>query len=74
MITKEQYEAKADSDKKDQFRRFMQAPLTRAMMSTLPPSEHLEVLLQAAFDQGFGAGAVNATIGLMSALLKEPKL
>lgn len=73
-ITKEQFEAKNDAAKKEAFRRFMQEPLTRALLSTIPPCEHLEALLEAAFHNGWGSGSVTATIGLLEAVTsKDPR-
>jgi hypothetical protein len=71
-ITKEQFEAKQNSARKEGFRRFMQEPLTRALLSTIPPCDHLEAVLEAAYQHGWGSGSVSATIHLFEAVLKDP--
>jgi len=55
-ITKDQFINQHNDDKKDGFTRWMQEPTTKALISTIAPSEHLEALLQSAFETGFGSG------------------
>jgi hypothetical protein len=64
-------EALMTQAKKDGFNRFMGQPMTRAMLAILPPSEHLEVILQACYDQGFDTGCVNNTIEMLKYLTKK---
>jgi len=45
--------------KKDQFGRWIEQPLVRLTLATVPPGDHrdgLRVLLQDAFDSGYAAG------------------
>lgn len=71
MMTKEQAESRQNADKKEGFRRFMQEPMARALISTLAPSENLEVLLEASFNSGFAAGSVSTTISLLEVLMEK---
>jgi hypothetical protein len=73
MITKEQMEAKDQAAKKVNFDRFMREPLTGAMLSIMPPSEHLEVLLRAAFESGFNAGNARGMINVFESIMPELK-
>jgi len=68
MLTKEQMKQRTDAAKRDSFNSWMNEPMVRAMISLMPPSEHLELLLRAAFDAGFGHGSVDAVIGLLEHL------
>lgn len=71
-----EYEAKQKAvieiSKKEGFANFMAQPLTRAMVSMLPPSEHIEVLLRAAYEAGHSGGAVLTTIELMRIMMDRP--
>lgn len=69
MIIKNQFEKTIDEARAEGFARWMKDPMARAMISTIPPCENLEVLLQGCFESGFANGSVSATIGLMDAML-----
>lgn len=73
MISKEQHEAAIAKNKREGFDSFMKQPMTRAMISMLPPNENLEVMLRAAFEHGYGSGCVHTTITLMSMIVKDPR-
>ncbi len=71
MITKEQREAKDNAVKKYGFDNFMREPLTGAMLSILPPSEHIEVLLRAAYESGYTNGSAQGMMQVFEAVLPE---
>lgn len=63
-----------ESDRKRGFEDFINNPLTRMMMSQIPPGEHpeaLRMLLQAAYESGFGSGGVVAVLGLLMEVSKK---
>lgn len=72
MITKEQLQSRSDSAKREGFRRWMQEPMTRALISMIPPCEQLEVLLQAAYEAGFDSGAGETAISFLRDMMKGP--
>lgn len=57
---------KADRDKKLGFSEWMKNPMTKALISTLAPSEHLEALLQACFEQGYNSGVASIMTDIIS--------
>ena len=57
---------RSNRDKKIGFDEFMKQPLLRAMLSTLAPSENLEVIIKAAFEAGYNAGLASIMIELLS--------
>jgi hypothetical protein len=62
-------ERRAESQKKEAFERWLDDPMVRMGMSMIPPGERAEglrMLLQSAFNTGFGAGS-----GLMLATMME---
>ncbi len=65
-VTKDQFLKMHNDDKKDGFIRWMQEPAAKALISTIHPSEHLVVLLQSAFESGFGSGSVSTTISFLT--------
>lgn len=71
-ITKQQFEQKQLDAKNQGFRKWMQEPMTRALMSTVPACENLEVLLQAAFESGFGSGSGATAVSFLEHMLKGP--
>ena len=72
MMTKEQFEIKAARDKKAAFDRWMKEPMTRMVISQLPPNEQLEVILKAAFESGFNAGSGSTAGSFIESLLPMP--
>lgn len=73
MITKEQIEAKDATAKKSGFDQFMRQPLTSAVLSIMPPSEHIEVLLRAAFDHGYMVGSAQGIVHALEAIMGPRK-
>jgi len=61
-LDQQKIEEKREVAKKEGFRRWMTEPMTRAMISTIPKCDNLEIILQAAYESGFGGGAVATTI------------
>lgn len=51
--------------KKEGFARFMADPMAKALISTIPPCDHLEIVLRAAFDSGFSCGSVELIVHLI---------
>lgn len=75
---KQQFEAKQETNRKIGFDKWLGEPSTRALLSMIPETENkdlVKLILQSAYDSGFGAGSVNATIDLMSLIMKprEPR-
>lgn len=68
----ERNKATIEQSKKEGFASFMAQPMVRAMISMLPPSEHLEVILRSAYEAGHSAGAVTTTIELMKIIMRGP--
>jgi hypothetical protein len=64
-MTKDEFEVKSSAEKQISFNRWMNEPMVRAMLSMLPPSEHLEVVLRSSFESGFSSGSVNAIISVL---------
>lgn len=73
MTTKQQFDQQQDDHRKESFRKWMQEPMTRALLSTIPPCENLEVLLLAAHQHGFNAGAGATALSFLEAMLKGPR-
>lgn len=71
MITQKEMEAKSDHAKKEGFRRWMQEPMTRALVSMIPPCEQLEIILQAAYESGFQAGSDATAVSFLEAMMKS---
>lgn len=74
-MTKEQaMEARMEVGKKEGFEKMLLTPTVRLLMSQVPEAgqEVLRVLLQESFNQGFGCGSVQATLGLFEAIMKPP--
>lgn len=72
MITQKEFELKSEAAKKECFRRWMQEPMTRALVSMIPPCEQLEIILQAAFEEGFKAGSSTIAVSFIEAIMKAP--
>lgn len=72
MMTKEQIQSRSDSAKREGFRRWMQEPMPRALISVIPPCEQLEVLLQAAYEAGFISGQGEIAVSFLEAMMKGP--
>lgn len=70
MITEKEFEARSVEAKKEGFRRWMQEPMTKAMLSLMPPCEHMEVILQACWESGFAGGSVSTTISFLEHVMK----
>lgn len=64
---------KSTKDKKNGFDDWMRNPMTKALISTIPPSEHLEVLLKACFEQGYGVGVASIMMDIVHQVMKRPK-
>jgi hypothetical protein len=72
MQTKEQFEKQQELAKRDGFAAWMNEPMTRTLVSMIPPGENPELLrmiLQAAFDNGFARGAGATAISFISSLM-----
>lgn len=72
MMTKQQMEQRSETDRKEGFRKWMQEPMTRALLSRIPPCEDLELLLQATFEDGFAKGSGSIAISFIDAVMKAP--
>lgn len=72
-IDEERMQAKIKSSKKEGFRRWLEEPMTKAMISGLLPSEHLEIILQSAYESGFGYGCVVTTVELLAHVMRPPR-
>ena len=57
-------QAKREDDIKEQFEKWLQQPLVKMLISTIPQPEGnpegVTMLLRACFEAGYGAGACNA--------------
>ena len=71
QIDEKELDASMNRAKHEGFNRFMRQPMAGAMISMLPPSEHLEVILRACFDAGFENGCVSNSIELFKHLAKK---
>lgn len=69
MFKEAESKAAIERSKKEGFASFMAQPLSRAMISMLPPSEHIETILRAAFEAGHSTGSVLTTIELMKLMM-----
>jgi hypothetical protein len=66
-----------DHEKGKSFDRWMASAATRALISIMPPSEHTEMILRAAFEAGHGAGQGAAIGEVMTTIIdgmKKPPL
>jgi hypothetical protein len=66
-----------EQDKGKSFDRWMASAGTRALISIMPPSEHTEMILRAAFEAGHGAGQGAAIGEVMMTIIdgmKKPPL
>lgn len=71
-LTKE-LEIKHEAAKKTGFEKWLGEPSTRALISMIPEIENkdlVRLILQSAYDSGFGLGSVQATVDLMTLLTK----
>jgi len=73
-MSQAQFEARMSEGKKDGFRKWLDEPNVKALISISPPSEHLEMLLMLTYEAGFGVGAVISTIGLVAELMNGKNL
>ena len=73
MTRQEEINLKSARDKKEGFANWMNNPMTKAMLSMLPPSEHLEVILQACFEQGHNAGITSVMLDIVEQMVKKPE-
>jgi hypothetical protein len=71
MMTKEEMMKRTKEAQRSGFNRWMNEPMTRAMISMMPPSEHLEMLLKAAFECGFGSGSIDTVINIMENMMEK---
>lgn len=68
-----QQKAALERSRKEGFASFMDQPMVRGWLSLLPPSEHIELLLRAAYEAGHSAGTVLTTIEMMKMLMTDPR-
>lgn len=75
MITQAEFEAKSERQRKESFARWLAQPMTRAMLSMIPPTDKdiLRTLLEEAFNQGFGIGSAAILVEVVEALMKGPR-
>jgi hypothetical protein len=72
MISKEQFEAQAAVNKKEGFAKWKDEPMTRMVLSQLPPNESLNMVLRAAFEAGFNNGSGYGMLTVIQSIMKEP--
>lgn len=72
-ISQKEFEVRSNEERREGFRRWMQEPMTRALVSMIPPCEQIEVLLQAAFEAGHANGSVSATISFLDYVMKPSR-
>lgn len=70
MISEQEFTTKQDQSRKDGFNRWMSDPITKALISLIPPCDHLEVLLQASYEAGFNSGGATTAMQFISAVMK----
>jgi len=67
----QQMDKRIEEGRKAAFQSWMSNPMTKALMSTVPPCDHLETLLRAAFESGFGNGQACVAAELMMAMMTK---
>lgn len=76
-ITRDQAEQAMKASRKAAFQRFMDQPVTRMMVSMVPPTpnnpELLETLLEATFERGFGVGTAEVSLMLIGRMVEGTK-
>jgi hypothetical protein len=73
----EEQERKSAERRDRDFGAWMDEPMTRMCISTIPPAERpeaLSLLLKAAFDRGFQAGQANMITSVVDQMLSRPPL
>ncbi len=70
MISQEMRQERSKTRKQQEFKRFLDDPLTRIAMSSIPDEEGLKLLLSAAFDSGFKCGMGDIAVDLMEAIME----
>lgn len=73
MLTKEQFEAKFQKDRKEGFDNWIARSETRILLSLLGPSEHTEAVLRTAYEAGFSFGQATALIEVITSAIEHPR-
>lgn len=76
MTTKEDFIVKGERMSKETFQTWLRQPMTRALISVIPPMENqdmLVALLEAAFTTGFSAGEGHVMIEMISHTMKDKR-
>lgn len=76
MSTREIFEAAAATSKKKGFDKWLDEPMTRALVSMIPETENKDIVravLQAAYNCGFDTGAGVTAVNFFETMLREPK-
>lgn len=75
-MLKEELKERYKMEKKIGFEHWFENPMTKALISTLPPMENFDMfkaLLTACFECGFDMGKGAAMMDLISAVMKKDK-
>ena len=74
MMKAAELDRKAEVHKKEGFAKWMDEPMVRMGLSMIPKGDHedaLKMLLQSAFQAGFGAGSGNMLASVVESVLKN---
>jgi len=74
--TEEELQQKANQRKRRDFDAWMNEPMTRMCLSTIPPAERpeaLELLLKSAFDKGFTSGQSEILASFVEHMVAKPR-
>lgn len=70
-LSTDQFQAKLNTSKKEGFRKWMQQPMARAIISTIPPCENLEIILEACFDAGHVEGSAVTALSFIETIMSK---
>lgn len=73
MLSAQDIEAKQAVARKAAFHKWMDQPMTKALIGLIPAAENspLELLLQAAYDAGFGHGAGATAVEFLTVIFDK---